>query len=114
MNVKLTKKPRIFKVKGMAIKDHGKIFLKNNEMISVVIGGKHECDITAKDWGMYLGPSLNGRLKIEGFKSALVINEEGRIYIQAVLKGKVKAFKRYLRKKQKNKIICWLDDWPAI
>ena len=111
MNIKLTEKPRVFETKGTTIKDYGKIFLKKNEMISLVLKNGKEFDITAKDWGLYLGPSLNSRLKKQGFKAALVVNEKGQLYLHAVLKEEIKKFKRYLTTNQNNKIICWLDEW---
>lgn len=111
MNYKFTKRPRVFECKGRKIKDYGKIYLKDGEMVSFVAKGGAECDFTAKDWGFYLGPSLNSRLKKEGFKTALVVNESGYVYVHAVLKKEVKKFKRYLTENQKNKIICWLDEW---
>ncbi|MBP7652079.1 hypothetical protein KA977_01570 [Candidatus Dependentiae bacterium] len=113
MKTDLKQKPRKFKLKDTVIKDYGKIFLENGEMVSFVTKSGKECDFNAFDWGFYLGPSLNGRLKNEGFKTALVLNEAGRIYINAVEKEKIEEFKKYLTTNQNNKILCWLDEWLA-
>ncbi len=111
MKTKLKKQPRIFEFKGIRIKDWGKIYLGDDEMVSFVTKSGRECDFAAKNWGFYLGPSVNSRLKKEGFKVALVLNEQGQLYVHAVEKGKMDYFKKYLKHNQNNKIICWLDEW---
>lgn len=111
MKIKLKKEPRVFEVKGVKIKDYGKIYLNKDEMVSFVTESGRECDFAAKEWGYYLGPSLNGRLRREGFKVALVLNKEGQLYVNAVEIDKIKSFEKYLKTNQNNKIICWLDEW---
>lgn len=111
MRTRLKKSPRVFVVKGHRIKDYGKIFLKDGEMVSFVTPSGRECDFSAKDWGFYLGPSVNSRLKKEGFKVCLATNEQGQLYVHAVEKDKLAAFKKYLKTNQSNKILCWLDEW---
>lgn len=102
--------PRIFTVNGIKLSDMGKIHLETNEMVSLRTSSGRECDITAMNWGFYLGPSLNGRLIEEGFKSALAINTQGRIYLLAVEMDKLNLLYSYL-KPQNSKILCWLDAW---
>jgi hypothetical protein len=111
MKTDLKNDPRVFTVKGVAIKDYGKIHLKKDEMVSFVTESGKECDFAAKDWGFYLGPSLNSRLKKEGFKVALVMNENGQIYLNAVEIEKMDIFKEYLNSEQDCKIISWIDEW---
>jgi len=111
MKTSFKRKPRIFQVKGHMVKDFGKIYLNEGEMVSFVTKSGKECDFAAKDWGFYLGPSLNSRLKNQGFKVALVLNEQGQLYVHAVEKDKIKNFKRYLKSNKNNRIICWLDEW---
>jgi len=48
--------------------------------------------ITAKDWGFYATPSINGRLQQFGFKTALVENPQGRIYVMVVEEEKIELF----------------------
>jgi hypothetical protein len=110
MRTDLKINPRVFEVKGVKIKDFGKIYLDDNEMVSFVTKSNRECDFTAKDWGFYLGPSLNSRLQKEGFKVALVLNEKGQLYINAVEKDKIKLFEEYLKENQDSRVICWLDE----
>ncbi|MCG6553488.1 MAG: hypothetical protein L7F77_14290 [Candidatus Magnetominusculus sp. LBB02] len=103
--------PRVFGVKGFEIKDFGKIYLQDGEMVSFVTESGRECDFAAKDWGFYVGPSVNSRLKNQGFKVALVLNEQGQLYVNAVEIDKVAEFKKYLKTNQNNVILCWLDEW---
>jgi len=111
MKLELLDKPRHFKVKGHSLQDLGKAYLKDGEMLSFVTDSGKECDFVAKDWGFYLGPSLNSRLVREGFKVGLVLNEQGQIYVHAVDNQKVDEFLDYLKKGQNNTLICWLDEW---
>ena len=111
MRTKLRKSPRVFEVKGHKVRDYGKVYLGDGEMISFVTASGRECDFAARDWGFYLGPSINSRLKKEGFKVALVANEKGQLYLNAVEKNRIRDFKKYLKTNQKNRIICWLDEW---
>jgi hypothetical protein len=113
MRTQFKDQPRVFSVKGHKIKDFGKIFLKAGEMISFVTPKGEECDFAAKEWGFYLGPSLNDRLKNEGFKTALVLNEKGQLYVLAVSKTKMNVFKKYLRANQNIMVLSWLDEWFA-
>ena len=108
MKTKISKKPRLFSVNDIKLKDYGKIKLDNNEMISFVTKSGKEYDFTAKEWGFYVTPSINGRLKKEGFKVALVKNKTGKIYVMAVEEEKRVLFKKYCIG-QEEKILMWLD-----
>ncbi|MEA3314524.1 MAG: hypothetical protein U9Q30_01545 [Campylobacterota bacterium] len=111
MKLDLKEKPRVFEVKSHKLNDFGKIMLDANEMVSFKTQSDKEYDFVAKEWGFYATPSINGRLKNEGFKTALVINENSQIYIMVIEEDKIESFKKYLKDNQDNKIICWLDEW---
>ena len=64
--------------------------------------------MTATAWGLYLGPSLNGRLKDNGYRAALVCNPQGKLFLQAVCDGREEAFQAYL-KEQGLEVLTWLD-----
>lgn len=113
MKTEFNSYPREFAIKGVTIKDWGKIYLEDNEMVSFKNVSGKECDFTAKNWGFYATPSVNGRLKNNGFKTALVVNETNQIYIMVVDCNKIDEFKNYLKNGQNNKIICWMDEWFA-
>jgi len=109
LNLKTT--PREFEVKGVRIKDFGKIFLDKNEMVSFKTKSGKEYDFVAKEWGFYATPSVNSRLKKEGFKTALIVNESNQLYVMSVEKEKIEKFHKYLKYNQDNKLICWIDEW---
>ena len=112
MKPEFKEKPREFEVQGVKIKDFGKLTLDKHEMISLVSASGKECDVTAMDWGFYLAPSLNARLRTQGFKTALVQNPLGRLFLNAVEVEKMQLFQDYLTE-QDSKILCWLDDWET-
>jgi hypothetical protein len=104
--------PRIFSVgvnQSIEIRDHGDIFLEPDGQVTFVTQSGARHDFAAKDWGFYATPSLNGRLAGEGFKTALVQNDSGRIYIMVVEIGKLHLFERYCQ--VENQILLeWLDE----
>ena len=87
----------------------GDISLSNNEQVTFVSKSNGRYDICKKSWGYYATPSINSRLKKEGFKTAIVKNKLGRIFIMIVEKKKYFEFKKYC-KEEKQKIVKWLDD----
>lgn len=109
MNIIQNKPPRTFTVKGIEIKDHGKVRLGDDEMVSFVTPTQKEYDFTAKSWGFYASPSLNGRLKNEGFKSALVKNDQGMVYLMTVDISKMELFNKYIQD-ENQEVIEWLDE----
>lgn len=111
MDKKFYDTPREFSINSVTIKDYGKLILDSNEMISFQTDSGKEYDFTAKEWGFYATPSINARLKNEGFKTALVTNEYNRLYLMVVEEDKIALFKEYLKKNQDNRIICWLDEF---
>jgi hypothetical protein len=108
MKMKIKKKPRLFTVNNIEIRDCGKIKLDKNELISFVTKSGKEYDFVAKEWGFYVTPSINGRLKKEGFKVAIVKNKNEKIFIMAVEKNKIKLFKKYCSDEQQS-VIQWLS-----
>ena len=108
----LKKIPRIFKVgllNNILIKDFGEIDLGEDEQITFLHVNNSRFDFVKKDWGFYATPSINGRLKNEGFKTALVKNGNGKIYIMAVHKTKQKLFKSYCERESQT-VLDWLDE----
>ncbi len=89
--------------KQIKITEKAKIFLKNNEQICF-LHHKDEYDFVKKNWGFYASPSINSRLKINNFRSFIVMNKKKHIYLMIVSKSKMKYFKDYL-KIEKNKIV---------
>jgi len=104
--------PRKFSVGrtgAIEISDCGRVFLDPDEMVTFVTPRGHEYDVTAKDWGFYATPSVNARLRDQGFKTALVRNQQGRYYIMLVEKDRMERFLMYARDHQQE--LCeWLDE----
>lgn len=111
MKLEVKETPRSFTVKGHEVKDFGKIILDSDDMISFKTKSGKEYDFVAKDWGFYASPSINSRLKKEGFKTALVVNESNQLYVMVVDNDKIDEFKKYLKVNQNNRLISWLDEW---
>jgi hypothetical protein len=105
--------PRKFKVgkreNKIVISDFGDLHLSPDEQITIVSDNGKRHDFTCKDWGFYSTPSINGRLKNEGFKSALVENIKGQVYIMSVEKDRIDLFEKYCIDENQT-IIEWLDE----
>jgi hypothetical protein len=105
--------PRTYSVglkKNIIIKDMGSMELLPNEQITFLTKSKKRYDFCKKNWGFYATPSVNFRLRKEGFKTALVRNSFNRLYVMVVEKKFMLQFKKYC-KKEKQKIVIWLDDY---
>ena len=112
--MKIIKKrpPREYQVgveSQITIKDCGSVLLEENEQITFLTSEGKEYDVARKDWGFYATPSMNGRLKNFGFKTALVKNSFGMYYIMLVDKNMISEFQNYL-KEEKQSIEQWLDE----
>ena len=91
------------------IEDCGSIYLEDNEQVSFLTNDQKEYDIVKKDWGFYVTPSLNHRLKEQGFRSALIKNKKGSVFIMIAEKNKLDKFKDYILNED-NQILMWLDE----
>ncbi len=112
--MKFSKKnpPRKFKVgldKSIEISDCGSINLNENEQVTFVTANGKEHDFAAKSWGFYATPSLNGRLKNFGLKTALVKNSIDQLYVMVVDPAFIDDFYNYLDL-EKQVIVEWLDE----
>ena len=113
MNFEEKRPPRKFLVgrtdEKISISDCGDIYLDANEQVTMIsLNGKRH-DFVSKEWGFYATPSVNGRLKNEGFKTALVQNSSGQIYIMVVDKDSLGEFERYCTM-EKQQVLEWLDE----
>ena len=113
-NMKLNEKspPREYNVgleNQITIKDCGSIQLEYDEQVTFNTKSGKEYDLARKDWGYYATPSINGRLKNFGFKTALVKNSNGRLYIMIVDNEKMDLFESYLIEEEQE-VLEWLND----
>ena len=110
MKIFKKKKPRIFLVSEknqIFLKDVGKVFLNDNEHLTFFTKNKKNYDICKKNWGFYATPSVNNRLKKEGFNTALA-KQNNKYFIMIVDNKKKKLFNNYC-KKENYKVVEWLD-----
>lgn len=104
--------PRVYRVGEngeIAISDLGEMALAPNEQLTFLSQTGKPYDFTAKDWGFYATQSINGRVRDAGFKTALVRNEQGRIYIMVVDNDRRDAFDAYCAA-EKQTVLEWLDE----
>jgi len=109
MQLKENKEPRKFTVGEVEISDVGKIILEPDELVSFVTSSGKEYDFVAKEWGYYVTPSINARLKKEGFKTALMKNIFNKYFLMAVDIDKKDLFERYCSS-ESLELIEWLDE----
>ncbi|MBP9864906.1 MAG: hypothetical protein KBC91_00740 [Candidatus Omnitrophica bacterium] len=104
--------PRKFKVgdeKLIEISDCGQLELSPDEQVTFVTPSGKEYDVARKNWGFYATPSVNGRLARQGFKTALVRNSHGMVYIMIVDIDRRQEFETYMSQ-EKSVIEAWLDE----
>jgi len=106
--MKLITTNRVFEVNKQTIKEIAKIELDTNEMITFIDKDK-EFDFVAKEWGYYATPSINSRLKNFGYKTALVKNSYGKLFINVVKIEQMERFLEYL-KNENSEVLEWLDE----
>lgn len=115
MKIDVKNPPRTFTVNGAGIRDDihdcGTIALAPNEQVTLVTEAGGEYDVTRKAWGFYATPSMNGRLKNYSFKTALVENEAGRLYIMIVEADRMDLFEKYCRDDHQT-VLRWFDEHP--
>jgi hypothetical protein len=107
--------PRLFRTgqgEAITIADCGEMRLAADEQVTFVTEDGRRHDFAAKDWGFYATPSVNGRLRDEGFKTALVRNRQGRRYVMVVNRTRMAAFEAYCRA-ESQQVEEWLDERPA-
>jgi hypothetical protein len=108
MKIRKLEPPREFEAGKVRIRHTADITLEPGEQVTFVTPGGHEYDVVRKEWGYYASPSLNGRLQRMGFRSALVCNPEGKIFLRLVEKEREETFSLYLAE-QGETLLCWLD-----
>lgn len=105
--------PRVFEpAPGVTLRDCGDLELLANEQITMVTKTGKRMDVAAKSFGFYATPSVNSRLKNEGFKTALVRNANGQIYIMVVDQDRMAIFDTYCMT-EKQTVLEWLDERPV-
>ncbi len=90
------------------IRDCGQLLLEPDEQVTITGSSGAAVDFTRKDWGYYLSPSLNSRLRREGLLVCLVANESGYLYLLAVEEAQKALFEDYCVAEHLA-IVTWLS-----
>ena len=112
MKIKKNNPPRKFNVgerNEITISHCADIQLDPDEQITFLSNNNREYDVVRKDWGFYATPSMNGRLRNFGFKTALVKNTNDLYYIMIVDSSKENLFHKYIED-TKQILLEWLDE----
>lgn len=81
----------------ITLNDTGSILLEPDEQVTFLDERGSEYDVCRKIWGYYATPSVNGRLKNFGFKTAVVENEQTKmLYVMLVYENMIPSFEEYL------------------
>ena len=116
MKINKIKPSREFEVgiSRIKLKHTADIELDDNEMVTFRNKNNLEYDVTKKNWGFYVTPSLAGRLKNKGYKALLMRNKQSRhCYIVMVENGFEKEFESYCIK-ENQEVVIWLDDFEKL
>jgi len=89
------------------IKDCGSVEMEADEQLTFTTESGGEYDVTRKDWGFYMGPSLNGRLSSYNLCSVLVKNRVNHFFMLLAEAGFEESFQKYLKEEQLS-VVCWM------
>jgi hypothetical protein len=109
MKITEIKPPRKFQVSSIGISHCANIEISPDEQVTFVTESGKEYDVMRKSWGYFATPSINNRLKNFGFKTALIKDKSGKLFVCLIEEEKEKEFHLYLQKEQ-GIIQCWLSD----
>jgi len=98
------------KENDVIISDCAEVRLAPDEQVTFFTPEGRQHDFAAKDWGFFL-PSITGRLKAEGFKTALVSHALKRLYVLVVDRERMGEFEAYLAAHDME-VVEWLDERP--
>lgn len=82
--------------------------MSNNENLTISSKDKKNYEICRKNWGYYATPSINFRLKKNGFRT-LLVKQNKKLFVMIVDNSKRKLFEQYI-KLENYKIIKRLDN----
>jgi hypothetical protein len=117
VKIELLDTPRRFRVghgpEPIVLSDCGSVHAQPDEQLTFRVPSGREYDVCRKDWGFYATPSTNGRLKRFGWRTALVRNDAGEVYVMLVEPEGMAAFEAYCAA-ESQRVLVWLDDDDAI
>jgi hypothetical protein len=96
---------------GVSLSDMGDLYLSEDEQVTIRLAPDRGNDIVRKPWGFYLTNSLNGSLRRQALKTALVRNRSTqRLYVLLVDEHRLDDFTAYLGQFGME-LVHWLDQW---
>ena len=98
---------------GIEISHTANVKLNPDEQVTFVTESGTELDVARKSWGYYATPSLNGRLRAHGLRAALVIGNDGKMFLHLVEEGRDEDFGNYLDD-EGARVVTWLDSDKAV
>ena len=114
MKLDLHHEPRVFTpAPGVELADLGTVDLNPDEQLTFRSPSGSCFDVLQKDWGFYLGNSVNGTMTLNGFRTALVLSLLGgrrRLFLNLVEHGNEPRFLEYLAAND-SILFAWLDEW---
>ncbi|MGD0534553.1 MAG: hypothetical protein ABR999_03800 [Methanoregula sp.] len=109
MKIEALDPPRKYSVRSVEIRHCGNIRLEPDEQVTFTTASGREYDVTKKSWGFFATPSVNGRLKIFGYRTAVVRDPSGKRFVCLVETEKEAEFRRYLEEDNTG-VEYWLSD----
>lgn len=117
MKIEIADPPRRFSVgrgaEPIVLSDCGSVHAGPDEQLTFRVPSGREYDVCRKEWGFYATPSTNGRLKRFGWRTALVRNDAGAVYVMLVEPERMAAFEAYCAA-ESQRVLVWLDDEDEI
>jgi hypothetical protein len=95
---------------GIMLRDCAHIALQPDEQVTFQTDSGAEYDVARKPWGFYATPSVNARLRSQGFKTALVRSAAtGRYFVMLVEMTRLAEFQAYAQSELLD-MVEWLDE----
>jgi hypothetical protein len=96
---------------GISLLDMGDLYLAEDEQVTIRLDPDRGNDVVRKSWGFYLTNSLNGTLRSQALRTALVRNPASeRFYVLLVDEHRLEDFNAYLARFDME-LVRWLDQW---
>ena len=105
--------PRRFNVGNTPIelRHTANLQLSPDELVTLLSPDGRELDIVSKNWGYYVTPSLQDRLKRNGMRAALMRNIVTRqLFVVVVYLEETESWRAYMSEEDQE-LVMWLDDF---
>lgn len=97
-------------IAGSSISHVANIRLDSDSQITFLSPESLEYDVVRKEWGYYATPSLNGRLRANGMRAALVRSRDTGLLFVVLVEVKQELLWRDYNQRERQEFLCWLDE----